>query len=194
MPISFAQLQSLQVLADLPEGTLRRTIEVPSAQEIARITSQIASAGSPTNTTTDETTDTTDDAGNDVLASAECSGFVPTHPVDSIQFGWVRFYWDPAPDATSYQVNLYNYEDEYITSFSTRGPETSVRVSTMSPRFSIRTNRTPPMSYEVIAFKDWQPMCTTPRLYLLRDYDPDPDCPPSMWFTGECEDVIANDP
>ena len=187
-PMASDQLRALSVLEDLPADTLRTTVSVPTVGDIARVTAQIASGGN------------TEDgnpaaAGPTVAGFPTCPGFVPTSPVTSIPFGRVRFYWDPAAGAARYLVNVYNYADELIISVPSEGSRTSARVETMSPRFSLRTDRTPPMSYEVLAFDEaGDVLCATQRLYLLRDFDPDPDCPPSEWFSGTCEDVIINDP
>jgi hypothetical protein len=183
-PVSPSLLNTLTMLEALPEDVLRYTVNVPEPQEVAQIASQLAAA----------VTSSDQDGESDAQPTGDCGGFVPTHPITGVHFGWVRFYWDPAPGATSYRVNLYNWADEFSGTFATEGPETSVRVSTMSPQFSKHDDRMPPMSYEVIAYQNGNVMCTTPRVYLLRDFDPDPDCPPSMWFSGLCEDYIANIP
>jgi hypothetical protein len=189
MPITPDQIQALLVLENLPEHTLHYVVDMPTPQETARVTAQIASASRTQNTSAPPSSDS-----SPAQLPTECPGFMPTSPVDSIQFGYVRFYWDPAIGADRYQVNLYNYADQLVISFATQGPETTVRVDTMSPLFSMHDNRTPPMSYEIVAFQGGNVMCVTPRLHLLRDYDPDPDCPQDQWFSGTCEDVISNAP
>jgi LysM repeat protein len=40
--------------------------------------------------------------------TADCSRFRPTSPLDGLANGSNVFYWDPAPGATSYRVNIYN--------------------------------------------------------------------------------------
>lgn len=40
--------------------------------------------------------------------TADCSHFRPTSPRDGLANGSNVFYWDPAPGATSYRVNIYN--------------------------------------------------------------------------------------
>lgn len=191
-PVDLAGFAALETL---PDGLLRAPVTLATMQEIVGLLSQISR---PTVTNVEQTASSpaADDAEAPprIRTSAECPGFVPTHPLTGVAFGFVRFYWDPAPGATSYRVNLYNYQGDFVIGFNTAGPETSVRVDTMSPLFTYPQTRTPPLSYEVVAYQDGAVLCTTPLLTLIRDYDPDPDCPAHMWFTGECEDYVANEP
>jgi LysM repeat protein len=40
-----------------------------------------------------------------------CGGFQATSPLDGLSYGSETFYWDSAPNATDYQVNVYNYDE-----------------------------------------------------------------------------------
>jgi hypothetical protein len=191
------QLNAFAVLEGLPVEVLRLPVTVPTMGDIALTTSQIAGAAATVNTNTaaPDTEENEVAPPTTTLTNGTCPGFVPTSPIVTIPFGQVRFYWDPAPGAANYQVNVFNYEGELVSVARSQGAETSARVDTTSPRFSIVTNRTPPMSYEVIAFDEGgNVLCRTPMLNLIRDFDPDPDCPPWLWYSGTCEDVIINDP
>lgn len=126
--------------------------------------------------------------------SLECPGFRPTHPLDIMHFGYVRAYWDPAPGATSYDFRLYNYEQELIWTFEQPTATPNVRVDTMTPALNQNGVQEPTIFYEIIAYQNGQYLCKTQLLQLRRSMAPDPDCPTWMWFTGECEDYVANDP
>ncbi|MBZ0276668.1 MAG: LysM peptidoglycan-binding domain-containing protein [Anaerolineae bacterium] len=43
--------------------------------------------------------------------TTQCGGFRATSPLDGLTYGTQTFYWDPAPGVTSYQVNIYNYDE-----------------------------------------------------------------------------------
>ena len=178
-PAELAQLDTL-----LPEQ-----VNVPTALEVAQMQASLAAAvpreGAP------EPGSQSDSAPPPQVVG-DCSGFRPTHPLDIVHFGYVRFYWDPAPGATSYRVTLINWRGEPVSAFNTQGAETSVRVDTMTPLLN-DNSRMPPFSYEVTAFQNGEVMCTT-SINVTRAMDPDPDCPPSMWFSGTCEDYVANEP
>jgi len=199
-PIGGQTLQQFAVLNALPAGVLRYEINVATPAEIGIVRSQLNQAANndeqpaTTGENTDDADTSADDTTNANLASGECPGFQPTHPLTGVAFGYVRFYWDPAAGASSYAVNVYNHADELIDTYNVSAPSTSARVSTISQDFYQGTNRQPPMSWEVLAYQDGQLLCSTPRIYITRDFDPDPDCPPWLWFTGECEDYIANEP
>ncbi|MCB9452263.1 MAG: LysM peptidoglycan-binding domain-containing protein [Anaerolineaceae bacterium] len=40
-----------------------------------------------------------------------CGGFRATSPLDGLSYGTETFYWDSAPGAQAYQVNIYNYDE-----------------------------------------------------------------------------------
>jgi hypothetical protein len=41
-----------------------------------------------------------------------CGDFRLTSPLDGLRFGVVTFYWNPAPGATGYQLNIYRERDQ----------------------------------------------------------------------------------
>lgn len=44
-------------------------------------------------------------------SSTQCGGFRATSPLDGLSYGSETFYWDPAPGAAGYVVNVYNYDE-----------------------------------------------------------------------------------
>lgn len=200
-PIPYADLMALSVLEALPEGALRETVNLVSPQEIAQIAAQLASAvPRPAAPPPQPEAPSPEPEAPQPVASptprpvvAGCGGFGPTHPLGQIGFGYVRFYWDPAPGATHYQVNLMNEWMVLLRSYQTFGAETNVRVETM-------TGSTYYMYYEILAFQGETLICQTPLIGVIRDMPPDPDCPSTVWFTDQmaevCEegDFVTNDP
>ena len=194
-PMFGSDLQALQILESLPTQNLHRPVTLVTLAEISQTAAYLAAAERPASPSGDgqPTSTTQTSSASNSYESPDCPGFRPTHPLTGIAFGFVRFYWDAAAGATSYQVNLYNYQSQLIETFATAGPETSVRVATISPLYNDNVTRQPVISYEIIAYKDGGEMCRTPLVSIRRDFDPDPDCPPWLWFSGTCEDYIANE-
>ncbi len=193
-PMLESDLDALQILEDLPTENVHRPLTLVTLAEISQTAAYLAAAERPASVSNDaQPSNSMQTTATNSYESPDCPGFRPTHPLRGIAFGFVRFYWDAAAGATSYQVNLYNYQSQLIESFVTAGPETNVRVETISPLFNDNVTRQPIISYEIIAFKDGAEMCRTPLVSIQRDFDPDPDCPPWLWFSGTCEDYIANE-
>lgn len=57
-----------------------------------------------------------------------CFGFRPTSPLDGMSAGSTTFYWDGAPGAEYYRVNVYNLDKGggLVASYVTPGPFTHV--------------------------------------------------------------------
>jgi hypothetical protein len=54
-------------------------------------------------------------------AAVDCTPFRGTSPLDGLAYGNNTFYWDAAPGATSYRINVYNVDErggQLMTSFS----------------------------------------------------------------------------
>lgn len=101
----------------------------------------------------------------------DCSGFRATSPLDGFRYGLNTFYWDPAPGATSYQVNVYGVDERsgaLVGAFSTGGGSTSLSadltVETIGFGFSF--------AWEVQALVNGQVVCTTPRVTIPREPPP----------------------
>lgn len=99
-----------------------------------------------------------------------CEGFRPTSPLDGLACGLNTFYWDAAPGADHYVVNLYNESGAQVGSFQTTGSETSltteVNQQTAGAGFSF--------GWEVQALQNGQVICTTRRVTIPRAPCPTP--------------------
>jgi hypothetical protein len=103
----------------------------------------------------------------------DCSRFRATSPLDGLSYGSLTFYWDGAPGATGYQVNIYNLDEKngaLVGSFSAPGGATNltadVTIESIGYGFSF--------AWEVIALYNGQPACTSIRYTVPRAAQPAP--------------------
>lgn len=120
---------------------------------------------------------------------ADCSRFRATSPLDGLANGANIFYWDGAPGATSYRVNIYNLDRGGIrvASYETGGLNTwllgDVSVTTAGPGFLF--------AWEVHALVSDQVACKSgPHvMYRAVEQPPAPPATPPVVVTME---VIFN--
>ncbi len=100
--------------------------------------------------------------------SADCSRFRATSPLDGFAYGRNTFYWDAAPGATSYRVNVYSVDEKpgaLVGSFETAAPNTNLTtdltVNSIGYGFSF--------SWEVLALVNGQVACASPRVTVPRE-------------------------
>lgn len=98
--------------------------------------------------------------------SADCSRFRATSPLDGLALGSNTFYWDAAPGATSYRVNIYNLElgGALMASYETSGLLTRVRGDAGEAAVGGGFH----FAWDVDALVSDLVACTTPRVVLLR--------------------------
>jgi LysM repeat protein len=101
------------------------------------------------------------------ITGVDCSRFRATSPLDGLNYGSNTFYWDPAPGATQYRVNIYSIDEKkgaLVGSFLTKGSETNLTVDltiqTVGYGFSF--------AWEVQAILDGQVACTSQRFTVPR--------------------------
>jgi hypothetical protein len=106
---------------------------------------------------------------------ADCANFRPTSPLQGMAYGTNTFYWDPAPGATGYRVNIYNLDafgGALVASFETGAFATNLRAevstATAGPGFRF--------AWEVQALIGGQVACSSPRLSMFRAV-PEPGAP-----------------
>jgi hypothetical protein len=122
----------------------------------------------------------------------DCSRFRATSPLDGLPYGLTTFYWDPAPGATGYRVNIYNLDgggNRLAASFDTGGAATNLVANitneTVGQGFSF--------AWEVQALIDGQAACTSSRTTMQRSPAPPPPQPPapSCNFNYVCEPLLG---
>jgi hypothetical protein len=117
----------------------------------------------------------------------DCTRFRATSPLDGLPYGLTTFFWDPAPGATGYRVNIYNLDgggNRLAASFETGGAATNlvadITNETVGQGFSF--------AWEVLALVNGQVACTSTRTTMQRTARPfSTDIPASCNFNYICE-------
>jgi hypothetical protein len=131
--------------------------------------------------------------------AVNCAPFRMTSPLDGLPNGLATFYWDAAPGATSYRVNLYNEQGAFVTNFDVNAPTTTVSGDISEGRIGLGAR----YAWEVVAFFNGRVACTTPRILLFRaSYVPPvfvepiqiivPRCGNGIQEPGETQDTCPN--
>lgn len=110
-------------------------------------------------------------------ASVDCSRFRATSPLDGLPVGQATFFWDPAPGAAAYRVNIYNLDERggaLVGTFVTSGTNTNltapVTIDALGYGFSF--------AWEVLAIgPDGQVACASTRYRVPRAPQPGPSGP-----------------
>jgi LysM repeat protein len=102
----------------------------------------------------------------------DCSRFRATSPLDGLNYGYNVFYWDGAPGATSYRVNVYGLDESkgaLVRSFDSAGAVTSLTADI--------TNETTGFGYkfawDVQALSNGTVACISNRTTMPRGSRPD---------------------
>ncbi len=162
VPIPKSELDELQVLEDIPQDTLNYTVNVPN--NVAVI------APRPTPIPTSSTPNTT--------GGADCSNFKATSPLDGLAYGVNTFYWDPAPGATSYRLNVVGFGTKDSSS-------TNVTYDLFEAGQQFQ------MSWFVQALVNGQVACTSQIVTVPRQASPPPFT--ASWQCGpEAQDVTVS--
>lgn len=107
------------------------------------------------------------------LIPVDCSRFRATSPLDGLPYGMVTFYWDAAPGATGYRVNVFNEDEKggaLVGSFAAQGTNTSLTadlsIESVGYGFSF--------AWEVQALYNGQVACASLRYTVPRQARPAP--------------------
>lgn len=119
-----------------------------------------------------------------VIVGVDCAPFRATSPLDGLNHGSTTFYWDAAPGATSYRVNLYNLDEKggaLVGSFTTAAPQTNLTadlsVQNVGYGFSF--------AWEVQALVNGQVGCSSARFNVPRAPAPNAG-PPGFTASWGC--------
>ena len=104
--------------------------------------------------------------------NVDCSRFRATSPLDGLANGSNVFYWDAAPGATSYRVNIYNLElgGALMASYETSGVLTRLQADASDGAVGGGFH----FAWEVQAMVSDHIACSSPRLAMLRSIAPTP--------------------
>jgi LysM repeat protein len=103
----------------------------------------------------------------------DCSRFRATSPLDGLSYGSVTFYWDGAPGATGYQVNIYNLDEKngaLVGTFSAPGTATNLTADTSIESIGYGFS----FAWEVVALYNGQVSCASIRYTVPRAPQPAP--------------------
>lgn len=96
----------------------------------------------------------------------DCSNFKATSPLDGLAYGLNVFYWDAAPGATSYVVNVDGVGTKEVAA-----PNTTVTFDIASAGFN------PQMTWSVQALYNGSVVCSSQAITIPREWAP-PPAPP----------------
>jgi hypothetical protein len=155
-PLTQAELDELKGLENLPADLLHYPIVLPTIEEIQAALALFA-----------QTSSAAGNASNGPASDqADCSGFKPTSPLGGFDYGTQTFYWDGAPGATSYQVNMYDESGALRATYPSSGAATNTTgdTSQLGNGFTF--------GWEVQAFVNGQLACTSSRVTMMRAAPP----------------------
>ncbi len=127
----------------------------------------------------------------------DCSIFRATSPLDGLNYGFNTFYWDGAPGATSYRVNVYGIDEAkgaLVGSFDSNGPVSSLTadITYETTGFGYK------FAWEVQALYNGVAACISNRTTMPRGSRPDTGQPnsgiaptPTLSFTASWGCVSA---
>ncbi len=150
-PLSDDDLAQFAVLEQIPANLLHNPIRVPTKAEIQAMLAEFGS---------------TSQGGQSGPASSQvdCKNFRVTSPLQGLPAGGkAAFFWDPAPGATSYRVDISNESGTQVGSFTTAGATTSLSADVGS--FGAGTLFT----IEVTALVGGQEACSTLPVTVPRE-------------------------
>jgi LysM repeat protein len=111
------------------------------------------------------TPEVTPSNGEDEVIVVDCSGFGATSPLDGLPAGAATFFWNAAPGATSYTINVYK-NGAVVASQSVDASATSALISLES----IQSDDTATYMWEVLALSDGEVRCTSQSPTLQREW------------------------
>jgi hypothetical protein len=142
-PLTQEELDGLQVLEDIPPDVLNYPIQVPTEEEIQRILALYSRPGQQPGQTSG--------GGGKV----NCAPFRLTSPLDGWAVVPTTFYWDAAPGANGYRLNVSG-----LASVTTPATNATVDLGSVSGNG---------MTWSVDALLDGQVVCTAGPASLPRD-------------------------
>ncbi len=163
-PITQKELDELQWLELLPSDILNYPITVPDSEFIEPVATAVPTASQTT-------------GGGHTTVVVNCKPFKATSPLDGLNYGMNTFYWDAAPGATSYRVNVQGAGSKEVTA-----PTTNADFDISGAGFS------PQLTWSVDALYNGVVVCSTASITIPRQWAPAPPLPPpgfaASWTCG----------
>ncbi len=142
------ELDELQWLELIPTDVLNYPVLVPDAPPKPQITIPVTSNGG---------------SGGLPHANVDCRPFKATSPLDGLNYGMNTFYWDAAPGATSYRINVQGAGSKEVTA-----PTTTISFDISSAGFN------PQLTWSVDALFNGQVACSSQSVTIPRQWAPPP--------------------
>jgi hypothetical protein len=153
-PLTGEELAALGVLPTIPDTILYSPISVPTTEEIAQTLASINAAA------------TGQTVAGPASGQANCAGFRPLSPLATMgNSPQVSFFWDNAPGATGYRLNIFNEFGALVFSQDLNTTNTAFVADTTSAALGEGFN----FSWTVDALVDGQVACSTSPAQVLRD-------------------------
>lgn len=157
-PINGQERGYLTAVANsVPAEVLYQPLSLPTTEQVAALLAQI-NAGAVGQA-----------SAGPASGQADCSRFKPTSPLSSLALGKTPFYWDGAPGATAYRLNIYGADGDLRTSIDMSATSTTRVVNTAD---GIGTGSE--FAWNVQALVNGQVACTSGLVRLPRDPFPQP--------------------
>lgn len=156
LPMTRDELALLQTLENIAPEVLNYPVDVPD-----RVVPVVPPPTAVPANTTPVVTEGTATVVVPVSGEADCSNFKATSPLDGLAYGLNTFYWDPAPGATTYRLNVVGYG-----AVDSSGTSVQYDLFNAGQQFQ--------MSWFVEALVNGQVACTTPTVTVAREAQPPP--------------------
>ncbi|MCA0456364.1 MAG: SH3 domain-containing protein [Chloroflexi bacterium] len=145
------ELEALEWLEDVPTDVLNYPINIPDPQPQLQITITVPSNG----------------AVGQSAPAVNCAPFRATSPLDGLNYGMNTFYWDAAPGATTYRVNVDGAGSKEVPA-----PTTNMTFDISSIGFN------PQLTWSVEALYNGRVVCSSQSVTIPRAWAPTP--PPTV--------------
>ncbi len=136
---------NLTLLELISPDLLHSAVQVPTQEEIVALLQGLSSPGGSTS----------------FNSSVDCSGFIPTSPLSAVQAGPQPFYWDAAPGASQYVVNVWDVNGEFLGNLTIDSFTTTLNVDANALSGG-RQN----VAWSVDALADGELACSTARVNI----------------------------
>lgn len=177
LPMTRDELALLQTLENISPDVLNYTVIVPD-RVVPVAPPPTAVPANITPVVTEGTLTVTPVVA--VSGQADCSNFKATSPLDGLAYGLNTFYWDPAPGATTYRLNVVGYG-----AVDSSGTSVQYDLFNAGQQFQ--------MSWYVEALVDGQVACTTPTVTVAREAQPPPFTAGWQCGPGEAQVTVYYD-
>lgn len=141
----------LLALEDFTSDTWHYVVNIPTQEEVASLLAQLRGAGGT-------------GASGPAAGLVNCTNFRPTSPRDGLAFGPTTFFWDGAPGATHYRLQIVNASGNTVRTVEVPGQNTTLTTDTGPSGIGEGAS----FSWYVEALVDGQLACASPQVTLAR--------------------------